>query len=58
MYFNLQVVLNLLLEYIELRGLRVVDFFLNLDKDNSEKISRAEFINGVKKAGIPVTKNN
>lgn len=49
-------VLNLLLEYIELRGLRVVDFFRQLDKDNSKKISRAEFMNGVKKAGIPMTR--
>ena len=46
----------MLLEYIELRGLRVVDFFRQLDKDNSKKISRAEFMNGVKKAGIPMTR--
>ena len=56
MSFLLQDVLNLLLEYIELRGLRVVDFFRQLDKDNSKKISRAEFMNGVKKAGIPMTR--
>ncbi|XP_073244813.1 uncharacterized protein [Porites lutea] len=49
-------VLNLLLEYIELRGLRVVDFFRQLDKDNSKKITRAEFMNGVKKTGIPMTR--
>jgi len=54
--FVFQDVLNLLLEYIELRGLRVVDFFRQLDKDNSKKISRAEFMNGVKKAGIPMTR--
>ena len=52
----LQDVLNLLLEYIELRGLRVVDFFRQLDKDNSKKITRAEFMNGVKKTGIPMTR--
>lgn len=51
-----QDVLNLLLEYIELRGLRVVDFFRQLDKDNSKKITRAEFMNGVKKTGIPMTR--
>lgn len=52
----MQDVLNLLLEYIELRGLRVVDFFRQLDKDNSKKITRAEFMNGVKKTGIPMTR--
>lgn len=49
-------VLNLLLEYIELRGLRVVDFFRQLDKNNSKKVSKAEFISGVKKMGIPMTR--
>ncbi|KAK3731414.1 hypothetical protein QZH41_003596 [Actinostola sp. cb2023] len=49
-------VLNLLLEYIELRGLRMVDFFRQLDKDGSRKISRSEFMAGVKKAGIPMTR--
>ncbi|XP_032226703.1 leucine-rich repeat-containing protein 74A [Nematostella vectensis] len=49
-------VLNLLLEYIELRGLRMVDFFRQLDKDNSKKITRAEFMAGVKKTGIPMTR--
>ena len=34
----------------------MVDFFRQLDKDNSKKISRAEFMNGVKKAGIPMTR--
>ena len=46
----------MLLEYIELRGLRVVDFFRQLDKDNSKKVSRAEFMVGAKKAGIPITR--
>lgn len=55
-FLSTQDVLNLLLEYIELRGLRVVDFFRQLDKDNSKKITRAEFMNGVKKAGIPMTR--
>ncbi|XP_068741585.1 leucine-rich repeat-containing protein 74B-like [Montipora capricornis] len=49
-------VLNLLLQYIELRGLRVVDFFRQLDKDNNKKISKEEFIKGVKKIGIPMTR--
>ena len=56
MCVNPQDVLNLLLEYIELRGLRVVDFFRQLDKGSSKKISRAEFMVGVKKAGIPITR--
>ena len=45
----------MLLEYIELRGLRVVDFFRQLNKDNSKKLTKAEFMAGVKKAGIPMT---
>ncbi|XP_031561538.1 leucine-rich repeat-containing protein 74B-like [Actinia tenebrosa] len=49
-------VLNLLLEYIELRGLRMVDFFRQLDKDGSRKLTRAEFMTGVRKAGIPMTR--
>ena len=44
------------MEYIELKGLRVVDLFRQLDKDNSKKVSRAEFMVGAKKAGIPVTR--
>ena len=44
------------MEYIELRGLRVVDFFRQLDKNNSKRVSKAEFISGVKKMGIPMTR--
>ena len=38
------------------QGLRVVDFFRQLDKNNSKKVSKAEFISGVKKMGIPMTR--
>ena len=34
----------------------MVDFFRQLDKDNSKKVSRAEFMVGAKKAGIPITR--
>ena len=34
----------------------MVDFFRQLDKDGSKKISHSEFMSGVKKAGIPMTR--
>lgn len=33
-----------------------MDFFRQLDKNNSKKVSKAEFISGVKKMGIPMTR--
>ena len=34
----------------------MVDFFRQLDKENTKKISKAAFMAGVKKAGIPMTR--
>ena len=42
------------MDYIELRGIRTVDFFRSMDKTGRLSITKAEFIKGLKTAGIPM----
>ena len=44
-----------MLEYIELRGLRIIDFFKLLDRDNDNSVTHDEIAAGLKKTGIPMT---
>ncbi|XP_078315300.1 uncharacterized protein LOC111129667 isoform X2 [Crassostrea virginica] len=44
-----------LLQYVHERKLRLADLFFQFDTDRSMTISEAEFVAGIKKAGIPMT---
>ena len=49
--------IQLLKDYMEAQGLRLVDFFNKLDTDGSMSLSREEFKDGILMAGIPMTEN-
>lgn len=49
--------IQLLKDYMEAQGLRLVDFFNKLDTDGSMSLSRAEFKDGILMAGIPMTES-
>ena len=47
--------LNLLLEYIEMRGMRMYDMFKMLDRDNNNYVTHDEIMAGLKRTGLPMT---
>eukprot|EP00794_Sanderia_malayensis_P010080 gene10080-11110_t len=46
-----------ILDSVELRGMRIVDFFRAMDKKGRLAITKQEFITGLKTAGIPMRKS-
>ncbi|XP_065059908.1 leucine-rich repeat-containing protein 74B-like [Rhopilema esculentum] len=46
-----------ILDHIELRGIRVVDFFRAMDKTGRLMITKTELIKGLKTAGIPMRRS-
>ena len=53
--FRYQDLLNLLLEYIEMRGMRMYDMFKMLDRDNNNYVTHDEIMAGLKRTGLPMT---
>ena len=51
---SFQDLVSRILDYIELRGIRVVDFFRAMDKTGRLSITKEELIKGLKTAGIPM----
>lgn len=47
--------LTILKEYITSKGLRLIDFFKQLDADGSQSVSRKEFVDGLKAINVPLT---
>ena len=43
-----------MLDYIELRGMRILDFFRQMDKSGKLLLRKKDFIDGLRKAGIPL----
>ncbi|KAK2141148.1 hypothetical protein LSH36_1153g00043 [Paralvinella palmiformis] len=46
--------LKLLIQFLSDKGIRPVDLFRTFDKDNQHKVSREQFIQGLKKAKVPL----
>ncbi|KAK2178108.1 hypothetical protein NP493_562g03016 [Ridgeia piscesae] len=47
--------ITILKQHITQQGLRLIDFFKQLDKDGSGSISRDEFVFGLKELNVPLT---
>lgn len=46
-----------ILDYLELRGIRAVDFFRSMDKTGRLMITKGELTKGLKTAGIPMRRS-